>query len=159
GSGLGEAGVLLVDWPVEAVLVRTEVESAGEEVGVVEQGLGVAGRGLADGVEVLLDAGLLEANLSEVLGGADEDSGASLDGGTKGAEVAAGFRGKEEDGLLRLGGNSDGDAFFAHLLVPGLDSGEPVGGRGIGGSAEEDSDEEVVDGLGSGQIGEEPDLV
>ena len=109
--------------------------------------------------DVFFDAGLLEAGLVEVLGGADEDAGAALDGGAKGGEVAAGFGGEEEDGLLGLGGDGDDDALFADAALPGFDADEPgVGGR-VGGAAEEGGDEEVVDGLGGGEVGVEPDLV
>ncbi len=126
---------------------------------MIEQGLGVGGRNLPHGGEILFDAGLLEAGLGEVLGGADEDAGAAADGGAEGAEVAAGLRGEEEDGLLGLVGNGDGDALFADLFVPGLDAEEPVVGGRVGGAAEEGGDEEVVDGLGGREVGVQPDLV
>ena len=96
---------------------------------------------------------------SEVLRGADEDAGAAADGGAEGAEVAAGFRGEEEDDLLGLVGDGDGDALFADFFVPGLDAEEPVVGGRVGGAAEEGGDEEVVDGLGGREVGVEPDLV
>ncbi len=158
-AGLGEAAVLHVDGELEAVVVRLEVEGAGEEGGVVEHGLGIGGRDLAHGGEILLDAGLLESGLGEILGGADEDSGAVTDGFFEGAEVASGRRGEEEDGLLGLFGDGYADAFFADLGVPGFDAGEPVVGGWVGGSAEEGGDEEVMDGLGGGKIGVQPDLV
>ena len=56
-------------------------------------------------------------------------------------------------------GDGDADAFFADLVVPGLDAGEPVVGGRVGGAAEEGGDEEVMDGLGGGEIGVQPDLV
>ncbi len=123
------------------------------------EGLGVVGGDAADGGEIFFDAGLLEAGFEEVLRGADEDAGAAADGGAEGGEVAAGLGGEEEDGLLGLVGDGDGDAFFADFFVPGLDPGEPVVGRRVGGAAEEGGDEEVVDGLGGREIGMEPELV
>ncbi len=90
---------------------------------------------------------------SEVLRGADEDAGTAADGGAEGAEVAAGLRGEEEDDLLGLVGHGDGDALFADLFVPGLDTEEPVVGGRVGGAAEEGGDEKVVDGLGGGRSG------
>ena len=139
-------------------LVGLEVEGAGEEVGVLERGPWGrrAGRG-ACRRDRLLDAGLLEAGLGEVLRGADEDAGAAADGGAEGGEVAAGFGGEEEDDLLGLVGDGDGDALFADLFVPGLDLGEPVVGGRVGGAAEEGGDEEVVDGLGGREVGMQPD--
>ena len=89
---------------LEAVGVGLEGEGAGEEVGVLAEGGGVGGRDALHLGEVFFDAGLLEAGFVEVLGGADEDAGAALDGGAEGGEVAAGFGGEEEDGLLGLGG-------------------------------------------------------
>ncbi len=46
---------------LEAVAVGLEGEGAGEEIGVVGEGFGVAGRDAVDGVEVGFDAGLLES--------------------------------------------------------------------------------------------------
>ena len=158
-SGLGEAGGLRVDGALEAVAVGLEIEGAGEEVGVVGESFGVVGWDAADGGEIGLDAGLLEAGFDEVLRGANEDAGAAADGGAEGAEVAACLGREEEDDLLGLGGDGDGDALFADLLVPGLDLGEPVIGGRVGGAAQEGADEEVVNGLGGGEVGVEPDLV
>ncbi len=158
-AGLGEAVGLGVDGLLEAVAVGLEVEGAGEEVGVFGEGLGVVGRDAAHVGEIGFDAGLFEAGFGEVLRGADEDAGAAADGGAEGAEVAAGFGGEEEDDLLGFGGHGDGDAFFADFFVPGLDLGEPVVGGRVGGAAEEGGDEEVVDGLGGGEVGMQPDLV
>ena len=90
---------------------------------------------------------------SEVLGGANKDAGTAADGGAQGAEVAAGLRGEEEDGLLGFVGNRDGDAFFADLFVPGLDAEEPVVRGRVGGAAQEDRYQKVVDGLGGREIG------
>ena len=149
-AGLGEAVGLGVDGFLEAVAVRLEVEGAGEEVGVLGEGLGVVGGDAAHVGEIGFDAGLFEAGFGEVLRGADEDAGAAAYRGAKRAEVAAGFRSEEEDDLLGFGGHGDDDAFFADFFVPGLDLGEPVVGGRIGGAAEEGGDEEVVDGLGGG---------
>ena len=131
GAGLGEAGELGIDGALEAVGVGLEVEGAGEEVGVFGESLGVGGRDAADGGEVFLDAGLFEAGLGEVLGGADEDAGAAADGGAEGAEVAAGLGREEEDGLLGLGGDGDDDAFLADFFVPGLDAVNQSSGGGL----------------------------
>ncbi len=158
-AGLGEAVGLGVEGLLEAVAVGFEVEGAGEEVGVLGESFGVVGWNAVDVGEVDLDAGLLEAGFDEVLRGADEDAGAAADGGAEGGEVAAGFRGEEEDDLLGLGGNGDGDALFANVFVPGLDLGEPVVGGRVGGAAEEGGYEEVVDGLGGRQVGVQPELV
>ena len=159
GAGLGKAVVLLVERTLEAVRVGAEVERAGEEIGVVEQGGRVAGWNEFHGGEIGLDAGLLEAGLGEVLRGSDEDAGAALDGGTEGGEVAAGFWREEEDGLLGFGGDGDGDTLVAHLALPGFDAGEPVWRGWVGGAAKENGDEEVVDGLGGREVGVKPDLV
>ncbi len=51
-AGLGEAVVLEVDGELEAGVVGFEVESAGQQVGVPQHGLGVSGRHLGDGVDV-----------------------------------------------------------------------------------------------------------
>ncbi len=147
-AGLGEAGVLLSKLPLETLRIRTQVEGAGEEIGVFLEGLGVAGRNELHGGDVFFGAGLFKAGFGEVLGGADEDAGAAFDGGAEGAEVAAGFGGEEEQGLLSVGRNGDEDTFFADLFLPSLDAGEPGVGRWVGGAAEEADDEEVVDGLG-----------
>jgi hypothetical protein len=53
--------------------------------------------------------------------------------------------GEEEDGLLGLVGDRDGDAFFADFLVPGLYTEEPVVRWRVGGSAQKGCDEEVMD--------------
>ena len=66
-SGLGEAEVLLVDVALETIGVGAQREGAGEEVGVIEEGLRVAWGDLLDGGQVLLDASLLEPGLVEVL--------------------------------------------------------------------------------------------
>jgi len=158
-AGLSETAGLGVEGLLEAIAVGLEVEGAGEEVGVVGEGLGVVGRNAADVGEIDLDAGLFESGLDEVLRGADEDAGAAADGGAEGGEVAAGFRGEEEDDLLGLGGDGDGNALFANLLVPGLNFGKPVVGGRVGGAAEEGGDQEVADGLGGGQVGVQPDFV
>ena len=159
GAGLGEAGELHVDGLLEAGLVGLEGEGAGEQVRVLLELVGVGGRDAADVGEVLLDAGLLEAGLGEVLRGADEDAGAAADGGLEGGEVAAGLRREEEDGLLGLLGDGDEDALFAHVLLPGLDAREPVLGRRVGVAAEEDADEEVLDGLRGWEVRVQPDAV
>ncbi|MCU1252807.1 MAG: hypothetical protein JWQ49_5836, partial [Edaphobacter sp.] len=158
-AGLGEAVGLGVEGLLEAVTVGLEVEGAGEQVGVLGEGLGVVRWDKADVGEIGFDAGLFEAGLGEVLRGANEDAGAAADGGAEGAEVAAGFRGEEEDDLLGLGGHGDGYALFADLFVPGLDLGEPVVGGRVGGAAAKGGDEEVVDGLRGGEVGVQPDLV
>ena len=93
--------------------------------------LGSEGGTFAHGGDVLLDAGLLEAGLGEVLRGADEDSGAAADGGSEGGEVAAGLGGEEEDDLLGLVGDGDADAFFADLAVPGFDPVNQLSGGGL----------------------------
>ncbi|WP_433963980.1 hypothetical protein [Tunturiibacter gelidiferens] len=77
---------------------------------------GVFGRHTADRGEIGFNAGLLEAGLDEVLRRADEDARATADGGAQGAEVATGFGRKEEDYLLGLGGDGNGDALFADFL-------------------------------------------
>ena len=158
-AALGEAVVLLVDGLLEAVVVGLEGEGAGEQGGVVGEGLGVTGGDLAHVVDVALDAGLLEAGLVEILGGADEGAGAAFDGGAEGAEVAAGLGGEEEQDLLGLGGDGDEGALLADLGVPGLDAGEPAVGGRIGGAAEEGDDHEVVHRLGGGEVGMDPELV
>ena len=144
-AGLGEAGGLGIGRTFEAVAIGLEVEGAGEEVRVFGERLRIVGWNATDGGEVGFDAGLFEAGFDEVLRGADEDAGAAADGGAEGAEVAAGFRGEEEDDLLGLVGHGDGDALFADLFVPGLDAEEPVVGGRVGGAAEEGSYEKVVD--------------
>ena len=51
------------------------------------------------------------------------------------------------------GGNSDGDALFADFAVPGfwMRVNQLVGGR-VSGAAKKDGDEEVMDGLGRGEV-------
>ena len=61
--------------------------------------------------------------------------GAALDGGAEGGEVAAGFGGHEEHGLLGFIGDCNENAFFADLFFPGVDAEEPAVGRGVGGAA------------------------
>ena len=158
-AGLGEASGLGIDGLFEAVAVGFEVEGASEEFGVLGQGLGVVRWDAADVGEVGFDAGLLEAGFVEVLRGANEDAGTAADSGAEGAEVAACLGREEEDGLLGLFGYGDGDALVTDFFVPGLDLGEPVVGGRVGGAAEEGGNEKVVDGLGGGQIGVQPDLV
>ena len=157
-AGLDEAVVLQVHGTLEAVLVGLEVEGAGEKVGVVEEGLGIGGGGLANGGDVFLDASLLEACLEQVLGGADEGAGAAADCFFKGGEVAAGFGSEEEEGLLGLVGNGDGDSLVG-FVIPGLDLGEPLVGRWVGAAAKERDDEQKVDGLSGRQVKMEPELV
>ncbi len=159
GAGLGEAVGLSVNGLLEAVAVGLEVESAGEEVGVLGEALGVVGWDATHVGEIGFDAGLLEAGFGEVLRGTDEDAGTASDGGAEGGEVASGFGCEEEDDLLGFVGDGDGDALFADFFVPGLDLGEPVVGRRVGGAAKEGGDEEVVDGLGGREIGVEPEFV
>jgi len=123
------------------------------------EGFGVGGWDTPDASEVFFDAGLFEAGFGEVLGGSDEDSGATFDGGAEGGKVAAGFGREEENGLLGFVGDGDEGALFADFFVPGLDADEPVVGGRVGGAAEEDADEEVMDGLGGRKVGMEPELV
>ena len=157
--GLGEAAVLEVYGTFEALVVGLEIEGASEECGVIGEALGLSGWDLAQGSDVLFYAGLLEAGFDEVLGGTNEDAGAGADGGAEGGEVAAGLGCEEEDGLLGFVGDGDGDAFLADVFAPGFDFEEPVVRRRVGGSAEEGDDEEVVDRLGVGHVGVEPELV
>ena len=157
-AGLGEADDLLLDGLLEAVGVGLEGEGGGEFGGALLDGLGVVLRDGLHGGEVALDALLLEGGLVEVGVGADEEAGAAFDGGAKGFEVAAHLRGDEEEGLLGAFGDGDGGAFDG-LLVPGIDFGEPVIGRLVGGAAEEGDDEEQVVGLGGGEVGLDPELV
>jgi hypothetical protein len=158
-AGLSEAVGLGVEGLLEAVAVGFEVESAGQEVGVLGESFGVVGWNAVDVGEVDLDSGLLEAGFDEVLRGADEDAGAAADGGAEGGEVAAGFRGEEEDDLLGLGGYGDGDAFFTNVFVPSLDLGEPVVRGRVGGASEEGGYEKIVDGLGGREVWVQPELV
>jgi hypothetical protein len=159
GSGLGKAVVLLIDGLIEAVLIGLEVQGAGQQGGVLLERFRISwGNGL-DGGEILFYTGLLKAGLGEILGGADEDSWAALDGGAESDEVTAGLRSEKEESLLGFVRDGDGGALFADLLVPGLNLEEPFVRWGIGGSAQEDGDEEVVDGLGARKVREEPELV
>ena len=116
-----------------------------------EEGSGIVGGDALHGFEIGIDAGLLEAGLGEILRGTNEDAGAALNGGAKGGKIATGFWREEKDGLLGLGGNGNGDAFFADFFVPGFDAGEPLVGWRVGGAAEKGGDEEVMDGLGGGE--------
>ena len=158
-AGLGEAGGLCVDGLLEAVEVGLEIESAGEEFGVLGERLWVVGRHTAHVCEIGLYSRLLEASLCEILRGANEDAGPSADSGAEGAEVAAGFGRKKEDNLLGFLRNDDRDAFVADLLVPGLNFSEPAVGRRVGGTAEEGRDEKVMDRLGGGKVGVQPNFV
>ncbi len=87
GSALGEAVVLLIDRLIEAVLIGLQIQGAGKEGGVLQKRLWIPRRHGLDGCKVFFDAGLFEACLREVLGGADKDSGASLNGRAEGGEV------------------------------------------------------------------------
>jgi len=149
-AGLSEAGELDVHGLLEAVGVWFEGEGTGEEVGVFLQGGWVAGWDAADGGEVFFDAGLLESSLGEVLRGTDKSSGTALYGGAEGRKITAGLGRHEEHGLLCFVGDGDESAFFADLFIPGFDADEPAIGRRVGGSAQEDADEQVVDGLAGG---------
>ena len=131
GPGLGEAGGLDVEGFLEAVAVGLEVEGAGEHVGVLGEGLGVVGRDAADVGEIGFNSCLLESGFEEILRGADEDAGATTDGGAEGGEVAAGFGREEEDDLLGLVWDGDGDALFADFFVPGLDVVDQLSGGGL----------------------------
>jgi hypothetical protein len=159
GSGLGEAGKLRVDRLLEAFRVGFESEGAGEQIGVLLQICGVRGRDATYGSEILFDAGLLEAGFDEVLLGADENAGMAFYGGAEGGKVAAGFGSHENDDLLGLGGDSDERALLPDMLVGGVDAGEPVVGRRVGGAAQEADDHEVFDRLGGGQVGMDPEPV
>jgi len=88
----------------------------------------------------------------------DEEARASFYGGAKGFEVAAGLRCDKHDRLFGTLGNDDGGAFDI-FLVPGVDQGEPVVGRLVGGAAQEGDDEEQMIGLGAGEVGLYPDFV
>ncbi len=123
------------------------------------ESFGVVGWNAVDVGEVDLNSSLFEAGFDEVLRGADEDAGAAADGGAEGGEVAAGFRGEEEDDLLGLGGYGDGDAFFTNVFVPSLDLGEPVVRGRVGGASEEGGYEKIVDRLGGREVGVQPELV
>jgi hypothetical protein len=107
---------------------------------VVQQRGGVSGWNFLDLFEVFFDAGLLEAGLGEVLGGADEGSRAAFDGGAEGAEIAAGFWSEEQDRLLSLSRHGDEDALVADVSLPGFDAGEPVVRRRIRRAAKERDD-------------------
>lgn len=159
GAGLSEAVGLSVNGLLEAVSVGLEIERASEKIGVLSEGLRVVGWDTAHVGEIGFDTCLFEAGFKEVLRGANEDTGASADGGAEGREVTAGFRGEEEDDLLSLIGHSDGDAFFTNFFVPGLDQSEPVVGRRVSGAAEEGGYQEIVDGLGGWEIRVKPDFV
>ncbi len=126
---------------------------------MILDGFWVACRDGSHGGEVAFDALLLEGGLVEVGVGADEEAGAAFDGGAEGFKVTAGFGGDEEEGLLGVGGDGDGGAFRGVLLVPGVDLGEPVIGRLVGGAAEEGDDEEEVVGLVVGEVGFDPEFV
>ena len=158
-SGLSEAEGLLVYGAFEAVGVGFEGEGAGEQVGVLGDGRGIVRGDVLHFSDVLFYAGLLEASLNQVLVCSDEDAGTAFDGGAEGGEVATGLWREEEDDLLGLGWDGDGDAFFADLFLPGFDAGEPFIGRWVGGAAEEGGDEEIFDRLGGREIGVQPDLV
>ena len=159
GTGLGEAGELGVDGQLVAGGVGLEGESAGEKVGVLLELIGIGWRDAADGGQVLFNARLLKAGLSEVLRSADEDARTALYGGLEGGEVAAGFGGHEEHCLLGFGGNGDERTFFADFLVPGFYAEEPVIRWGIGGAAEKDTDEEIVNRLACWKVGVQPDAI
>src|SRR6202012_2065556 len=134
-------------------LVGLEGKGASQQVRMFLKGGGVGGRETGGVDAILLEAGLLETGLGEVLRGANEDAGTAADGGLQSGEVAAGLRREKEDGLLCLLWDGDEDALFADVLLPGLNAGEPVLGRGIRIAAEEDADEEVFDRLGGREIG------
>ena len=99
---LSEAGGLLVGGLVETLLVELDAQRAGGELGFFLQGFGVGLAGDADLGEIGFQAHAVPACSFQVLGGADEGAGAVVDGFAEGAEVAAGFRGEEDQGLLGL---------------------------------------------------------
>jgi hypothetical protein len=77
----------------------------------------------------------------------------------KGAEVSAGLWNQENQRLLGLFRHGDEDTLVARFLCPGFYTGEPVGGRGIGRSAQEGDDQDIVCGLALGEIGVDPETV
>ena len=62
-------------------------------------------------------------------------TGAAADGVLESVQVAASFRGEEEDDLLSFIGHDDADTFFGDPAIPGFYLGEPGVGRRIGGAA------------------------
>jgi len=158
-AGLSEAGELDVDRLLEAIRIGFEGEGAGEQVGMFEEIVGVGWWNAADAGEIFFDARLLEAGFDEILLGSDEDAGLAFDGGAKGGEVAAGFWCEEEHGLLSFGGDDDEGTFFANFFIPGGNADEPIVGWRVGGAAQEDADEQIVNGLCGREIGMQPDAV
>ena len=67
----------------------------------------------------------------QILGGTHEGAGLVADRLAQGVEVAAGLRGEEEQGLLRLSGDVDEYTLVAGLAGPGFHAREPLGGGGL----------------------------
>ena len=82
-----------------------------------------------------------------------------MDGFAEGAEVAAGFRGEEDQGLLSFIRDIDEDAFFTRGAGPGFNASEPVEGRRVGGAAQESDHENEMSGLAFGQVGVNPEAI
>jgi hypothetical protein len=156
---LGEAGRLLGAGLVEALLIDLHAETAGKHLGALVKLLGFAFGSEADGREIFFEARAVETGLVEVLHGANEGTGLPADGCAERAESSAGFRSEEDQSLRGFVWNGHPKAFLAHLLIPGLDLGEPVLGRRVCGAAEEGDDHDVTGGLRFGEIGLDPEAV
>ena len=158
-AGLGEAGELRVDGLLETGFIWLEGQGASEEVGVFCQQGRVRRGYAADGGYVLLDASFLEAGLDKILGGSNEGSWTAAHRGFQGLEVATRLWREEHYRLLRVGRNGHVRTLGFDLGIPGLDTEEPVLWGRVGVAAEEDADEEVVDGLGGREVGVYPELI
>ena len=158
-AALGEAGVLRVHRLFEAGFIGFESKSPRKQRGVRRYGLRVGGIERAHALEVLLDAGLFEAGLVEILRGSDKDAGAAFDGRAQGAEVAAGFGRQKQNYLLGLLRDGDENTFTLHAAVPRLDAGKPAVGGRVRRAAQERRNQEIFDRLGWRKVWVQPELI
>ena len=119
----------------------------------------IAGGSDFDLGEVGIEPQAVPAGLLKILCCPDESSGTIVHGFAQSSEIADGFRSEKDEGLLRFGWHDDKDAFFAHRLGPGFDSLEPIRRRRVGGSPQEGNNQDVVGGLGLGQVWMNPETV
>ncbi len=159
GGVLGEAGDLLVDGAFKAVLVDFDAEAAGGHLRMFLQGFGIGLRSDLDLGEVGFNAHPVPTGSLQILGGTDKSAWPIMHGLAQRIEVASGFRGEENEGLLRFSGNGDEDAFIAHIAVPGFDAGKPIRRGRIGCASQKGNHEDKVSRLTFRQVGMNPEPV
>src|SRR5260370_10469181 len=112
----------------------------------------MAARNLAEGIQIFLQTGALQACLLQILCGANKRTWFAPDGSANRAERSSSFGSQQDQSLLRLLWHRDEDSLLPNGFVPCIDVGEPEIRRRVRGPPQKGNNHHIVHRLAIGQI-------